>query len=206
MNLPGLSSQSNGSRILVVGAAPRSRVRTAATLRAHGYTVTEAVNADEAQAAASSFGPGLIVLDVAIPAVDGWEFRQAQQASPQLRTIPTVVAAPIVEADLTAMLPPSILVLYKPYDDTELVEVVDRICTAPLPSLMWSRRGEIACSTHAPVHGSIRWTEEAWAQIPPNLPTRTPYQCQHCSGAGPLQHRSNGRAAAARRVTPTTAH
>jgi CheY-like chemotaxis protein len=203
VNLLGLSPQSKGSRILVVGTAPRSRLRTAATLRAHGYNVTEAGNADEAQAAASSFAPGLLVLDVAIPAVDGWEFRQAQQASPQLRTIPTMVAAPIVEADMTAMLPPSILVLYKPYDDTELVEVVDSICTAPIPPLMWSRRGEIACADHAPVHDSARWAAEAWEQIPANLPTRTPYQCQHCSGAGPLQHRSNGRSAGWRRIDRT---
>lgn len=46
--------------------------------------------------------------------------------------------------------------------------------------LFWSRRGEVACSAHAPALDSARWSGEGWREITDGDLGRTPYQCQHC--------------------------
>jgi hypothetical protein len=60
--------------------------------------------------------------------------------------------------------------------------------------LYWSRRGEIACATHAPAADSARWLSEGWTAVPPGAgKNRIVYQCQHCSGR-PIQHRARSGA------------
>ena len=66
---------------------------------------------------------------------------------------------------------------------------------APSKVLFWSRRGEVACATHAPEPASARWTAEQWTTMPVTAMQRHGllYQCQHCSASGrPIHHRSNG--------------
>ena len=48
--------------------------------------------------------------------------------------------------------------------------------------LFWSRRGEVACSLHAPEQSSGRWTMEGWRPINHADLGRGTYQCQHCDG------------------------
>ena len=61
------------------------------------------------------------------------------------------------------------------------------------PILCWSRRGEVACGTHAPERSSPRWVSERWADVPPDVrkrPSGAHFQCQHCSESGsPIIHR-----------------
>jgi hypothetical protein len=54
--------------------------------------------------------------------------------------------------------------------------------------LYWSKRGEIACATHAPERGSERWEREQWSEITAVQSATPHYQCQHCYGS-PI-HRS----------------
>ena len=52
--------------------------------------------------------------------------------------------------------------------------------------LYWSNRGEVACASHAPELGSMRWYAEGWKDVPPRsrfFPRRG-YQCQHCVASG----------------------
>jgi CheY-like chemotaxis protein len=48
--------------------------------------------------------------------------------------------------------------------------------------LFWSRKGEIACSTHAPLRPSERWDVEGWQPMPDFGVRMARYQCQHCDG------------------------
>ncbi len=68
--------------------------------------------------------PGLILLDLMMPEMNGWQFREAQLRDARLRNIPVVVmtASRSVEgAALTAS-----EVLYKPIGLGELIEAVER--------------------------------------------------------------------------------
>lgn len=48
--------------------------------------------------------------------------------------------------------------------------------------LYWSRKGDIACATHAPHQGSARWSAEAWQAMPDFGVRMARYQCQFCDG------------------------
>jgi CheY-like chemotaxis protein len=46
--------------------------------------------------------------------------------------------------------------------------------------LFWSKRGEIACESHAPAARSERWEAEGWRAVPHIEGRRITYQCQYC--------------------------
>src|SRR5512141_2591733 len=61
-------------------------------LEDEGYHVTPAANGAEALAHLRADGvPGLILLDLMMPVMDGWEFRIALQRDPRLADIPVIV-------------------------------------------------------------------------------------------------------------------
>jgi CheY-like chemotaxis protein len=61
------------------------------TLRRHGLTVVTAVDGDEALAAARRELPDLILLDMIMPKVQGFEVLQALKEDPTTAAIPVVV-------------------------------------------------------------------------------------------------------------------
>jgi hypothetical protein len=64
---------------------------------------------------------------------------------------------------------------------------------ATLPTLFWSRRGEVACAAHAPDASSERWHAEGWGAVrEPGSRRRLAYQCSHCAVNG-RPHRRVGR-------------
>jgi hypothetical protein len=93
-------------------------------------------------------------------------------------------------------------VVQKPFDDGTLLEVLRRACRTSSQQealepvnptqLFWSKRGEIACWTHAPSGNPERWHTEKWAPLPDSAwKHRVIYQCQHCPGnGGPVRHQS----------------
>jgi two-component system, chemotaxis family, chemotaxis protein CheY len=73
-------------------------------LRIEGFTPTSASNGREALAYLQGGGDAsVILLDLRMPVMDGWEFRAAQRADPRIAHIPVVVvtgmdAGPAIEA------------------------------------------------------------------------------------------------------------
>ena len=59
-------------------------------LTSTGYEVIEAVNGEEALAAAAR-QPDLILMDIQIPIIDGYEVTRRIKADPALRSIPVIV-------------------------------------------------------------------------------------------------------------------
>jgi CheY-like chemotaxis protein len=55
-----------------------------------GYIVTLASNGAEALAAARRQRPDVILLDLAMPVMDGFAFRAAQLCDPELATVPVI--------------------------------------------------------------------------------------------------------------------
>src|SRR5688572_17598040 len=52
--------------------------------------------------------------------------------------------------------------------------------------LHWSKRGDVACTAHAPEPLSERWRAEGWSRIPPDADGRHGrwFQCPACSASG----------------------
>src|SRR5690606_14181940 len=78
--------------ILVVDDDDDIRETLRDVLEDEGYRVQEASNGQEALAHLRGEGRVcLVFLDLMMPVMDGWEFRQAQLADPALKDIPVVV-------------------------------------------------------------------------------------------------------------------
>jgi two-component system cell cycle response regulator DivK len=77
-------------RILVVEDDPDNRRIVAKVLSVEGYDVIEAIDGIEALAQARAERPDLILMDLALPNVDGWEATRRLKSDPETRSIPVV--------------------------------------------------------------------------------------------------------------------
>jgi CheY-like chemotaxis protein len=78
--------------VLVVDDTEDVREVVITILEAHGFVVASATHGREAlERLRGGFAPCLILLDLMMPVMDGWEFRRAQMDEPALATLPTIV-------------------------------------------------------------------------------------------------------------------
>ena len=68
--------------------------------------------------------PGLILLDIAMPKMTGWEFLGHQQRDPRLSTIPVVLMTALAHINHDEQAPSAVAVVGKPMDLLELEEVL----------------------------------------------------------------------------------
>src|SRR4051794_38724785 len=87
-----VSSQTAGRTILIVEDDAATRDALSIVLGDEGYTVVGVANGQEAiHHLHSAAPPNLILLDLMMPIMDGWQFRRAQVQDPRLDSIPVVV-------------------------------------------------------------------------------------------------------------------
>jgi len=79
-----------GARILVVEDTAYSLHLMTYLLTAYGHTVTAAVTGEQAIDLAPATGPDLVVMDLQLPGIDGFETMTAIRAIPGLGTVPVV--------------------------------------------------------------------------------------------------------------------
>ncbi len=77
-------------RILVVEDQEDNRRIIRDLLAATDYVITEAVNGEEALAAVARERPDLILMDIQLPVMDGYEATRRIKADPALRSIPII--------------------------------------------------------------------------------------------------------------------
>ncbi len=77
-------------RILVVEDQEDNRAILRDLLQSVGYELVEAVNGEEALAKAVETMPDLILMDIQLPVVDGYEATRRIKAEPALRGIPVI--------------------------------------------------------------------------------------------------------------------
>ena len=75
----GPGGSTHGPIVLVVDDDPRIREYVRVNLEMEGYLVREASSADEALGAIDDQAPELVLLDVVMPGVDGWQMLQRMQ-------------------------------------------------------------------------------------------------------------------------------
>jgi two-component system alkaline phosphatase synthesis response regulator PhoP len=77
-------------KILIAEDEPDIRDLVAFTLRFAGYEVVAANNGEEAVQTASRVSPDLILMDVRMPRMTGYDACRAMKANPELKDIPVV--------------------------------------------------------------------------------------------------------------------
>lgn len=97
-------------------------------LRSRGFRSELARNGKEALAMAAKLQPGLILMDLSLPEMNGWEATRALKADPALSRIPVVAitAHAMVGDRETAFAAGCTECLTKPYELEELIGLVER--------------------------------------------------------------------------------
>jgi CheY-like chemotaxis protein len=114
------------SGILVVDDDPDIRDSLKEVLEDEGYTVNCVANGREAlEYLHRSPRPCVILLDLMMPVMDGWQFRREQKLDPRIADIPLIVITAtgkrpvLIDADELVM---------KPLDLRRLFEAIERYC------------------------------------------------------------------------------
>src|SRR5207247_1340942 len=84
-------------RVLVVDDEAMNRSLLQDTLRAHGYEVTEAESGEQALILADDTAPDVILLDVMMPGMDGFEVCRRLKANPRTAPIPVLMVTALSE-------------------------------------------------------------------------------------------------------------
>ena len=77
-------------RILLVEDNELNRDMLSRRLSRRGYLVVEATDGEAALALAASERPDLILMDMSLPGLDGWEATRRLKAAPATRPIPVI--------------------------------------------------------------------------------------------------------------------
>jgi len=122
--------------VLLVDDDELVRDALVALLEEQGYAVAGAADGREALALlrGGGFRPGLIILDLMMPVMDGWEFRAAQLEDAELASIPVVVFSAHHAARQAAATLGAVTALAKPLDVDELLRVVAAYCGEAHPA------------------------------------------------------------------------
>ncbi len=78
-------------KILIVDDEKLILISTRIVLESVGYTVITAASGEEALARAVEERPGLILLDIMMPGIDGWETLSRLKDNPESREIPVII-------------------------------------------------------------------------------------------------------------------
>jgi CheY-like chemotaxis protein len=118
--------------ILVVEDHDCARSTLAALLSSTGFDVVEAQNGRDALALlAKGPRPDLILLDLMMPVMDGWEFMKRQRRDLDLCTIPTIVVTGVPSHDPRCLEMPVIRLLAKPYTGDQLMAAIEAEISPP---------------------------------------------------------------------------
>jgi CheY-like chemotaxis protein len=122
------------AHILIADDDPDVRESLRLFFELQGHSVDEARNGQEALRRLSVGDPPcVIVLDLMMPVMDGWQFRRAQLQDPALASVPVLVISAVpTHLQRTSELAAR-RVFPKPFDYDALLAEVDTICAAAGP-------------------------------------------------------------------------
>ncbi|HJT37127.1 MAG TPA: response regulator [Actinomycetota bacterium] len=125
-----MTSQGSTStpRILVVDDQPDIRLMCRVNLQLEGYEVIEAGDGEIGLEMVRTERPDLVLLDVMMPGLDGWQFMDAIKADDNTAKIPIVLLTARVqrEDEIRGWLSGAADYLPKPFNPSTLTEVVRR--------------------------------------------------------------------------------
>jgi len=116
------------SLVLVVDDHTDMRQLTADVLAGNGYDVIEALDGRDGIASLCQNVPDLVILDLNMPVMDGWQFCAEQQRLPDghLATIPVLLVTGADDAPDHAVTLKAVGLVKKPFDPDQLLEAVQQ--------------------------------------------------------------------------------
>jgi CheY-like chemotaxis protein len=120
--------------VLVIDDEPDIRQLVALLLRMEGLHVLEAESGDEGLQRLTDHAVDLVVLDIIMPEMDGWEVCRRLRADPTTAPIPVVILSVCSEFEHR---PRNLTDVYlsKPFHRQELLATVRRLLHTPDPAL-----------------------------------------------------------------------
>ncbi len=117
-----------GKRILVVDDDPDIRELLFTALEDEGFEVVPAANGQEALATIRTFRPDVIILDLMMPVMDGWQFVKEMRARDE--DIPLVLLSAARDLPKHAKDLDAAEIIEKPFDLSELLPKIARVASA----------------------------------------------------------------------------
>ncbi len=138
-----------GARVLVVDDNPRFREQAAQAMRDSGFEVTTAANGFEALSVALREQPSVLISDITMPGMDGWQLLRLVRARPSLRRMPVVFLTDLTSDDerLRGYELGVDDYVAKPFTSVELIARVERVLERANEAnhgLPGSMRGDLA--------------------------------------------------------------
>lgn len=123
------------SLVLVVDDDPVIVRLLEVNLRLDGYEVATASRGEQALERAAESAPDLVILDVMMPGLDGWETCRRLREQPAFADTPVVFLSARVQDDERSKGPAlgSVAYLTKPFDPVRLMELVRRMLDGEAP-------------------------------------------------------------------------
>ncbi|HEX2123924.1 MAG TPA: response regulator [Thermoanaerobaculia bacterium] len=120
--------------VLVVDDDPNIRGLIVAALKRDGYTFLEAPNGREALDLMRNEHPDVVVLDLMMPILSGWDVLRERSAEPELQRIPVILVSANRDPEVATAVSQGICAfLPKPFDIGALSALV-RSCISPTSS------------------------------------------------------------------------
>jgi len=115
-----------GKRILVIEDNEENRRLLRDLLTSFGYELIEALTGEEGLTAAETQRPDLILMDIQLPGIDGYETTRRIKANPVLRHIPVIAVTSYALSgdDVKALEAGCDAYVTKPFDPAELLEKI----------------------------------------------------------------------------------
>jgi DNA-binding response OmpR family regulator len=115
-------------RVLVIDDDLPLRGMLSAALRQHGFQVLLAGDGEEGHRALKIHHPDVILLDLAMPNVNGWDFLQRLKESGHLGKVPIIVVSAHLRVEPQAILQMGVsAILPKPFNLPELIDLVEHL-------------------------------------------------------------------------------
>jgi CheY-like chemotaxis protein len=117
-----------GRTILVADDQADIRLMSRVNLALEGYKVLEAATGEEALAVIAEHHPDLVLLDIMMPGMDGWQVLDAIRGNPKTESIPVVLLTARVqrEDELRGWEAGAADYISKPFNPSWLTQVVSR--------------------------------------------------------------------------------
>lgn len=112
-----MEADDHSCSVLVVDDDPNIRRMIVAALRRDGYSFFEAANGKEALDLMRGEHPDVVVLDLMMPIMSGWDVLRERQQTPELSRIPVIVVSANRDPDVAVAVNAGICAfLPKPFD------------------------------------------------------------------------------------------
>jgi CheY-like chemotaxis protein len=113
--------------VLIVEDDPDVREMLDSLLQYEGYTTDTAWNGAEALKQVERRRPCLVLLDLMMPVMDGWEFRECQLQDPAIADVPVICVTAMHEPE-KASEALGVPCLQKPIEIDTILDIVESTC------------------------------------------------------------------------------